>query len=203
MLKNPRTSLLATVLAPLCYFGSMLIAGLLYPGFSHVSQLPSDLGAVGSPHPMIFNVGLVLTGLMLLLAAPALAHTVIGLGASKLFGTAIIVTLLPPAVYFPLVGLIPLPDPRHNALFPLLLPLQVGPFVLALSLLHRREASSLIRYLLATGAALVLLLLMALGVGGVVNAGNQGLFIRIHALVGFSWLAVAGPILKGWVGARG
>lgn len=195
--------LFAAVLVPLCYFGSLLLAGLLYPGYSHVTQLPSDLGAVGAAHPLIFNTGLILTGLALLLATPGIAHAAIVLGATRLWATSLVLALGPAGIYFVLVGVITLPDPRHNALFPLLLPLQLGPFLLALALRHRREAAGFLQYLVATGGLLLLLLLVALGVGGLVTQRNQGLFIRVYAVVAFSWIGVAGAVLQGWLRALG
>jgi hypothetical membrane protein len=191
----------AAVLVPFCYFGSLLLAGFLYPGYSHVTQLPSELGAAGAPHPLIFNAGLVLTGLALVVATPGIAHSARYLGATRLWATSLVLALLPAGIYFVLVGVISLPDPRHNALFPMVLPLQLGPFLLALSLRHRREARGFLRYLVATGILLLVLLLVGLGLGGLVTTRNQGFFIRVYAVVAFSWIGVAGALLRGWIGA--
>lgn len=64
--------LFAAVLVPIIYFGTLLVAGLLHPGYSHVSQLPSELGAVGAPYAWVFNGGLIATGLALLVATPGI-----------------------------------------------------------------------------------------------------------------------------------
>lgn len=191
----------AAILVPLFYFGSLLLAGLFYPGYDHATQLPSELGAAGSPHPLIFNTGLVLTGLALLVTTAGIARAARFLGAARLWTASLPVVLLPAGIYFVLIGLIPLPDPRHNALFPLLLPLQLGPFLLALSLWHRREARGFLLYLVATGIILIALFLVALGFGGLITPDNQGLFIRFHAVIALTWVGVAGAILRGWVGA--
>lgn len=123
------------------------------------------------------------------------------LGGSRLWGTLLVLALLPAAAYFVLVGLIPLPDPRHNALFPLLLPLQLGPFLLAMALRGQPAGRGFRAYLLATGGLLLLLLLVALGLIPLITPASQGVFIRVYAAVAFSWVGVAGGVLGGWLKA--
>ena len=115
-------------LVPLFYFGGLLAGGMLYPGYSHLTQLPSALGAVGAPHPLVFNASLMLTGVSLFLSALAFYGAMHALGARPLWAWSLSVSLAIPAAYFGWVGLITLPDPRHNAAFPLLLPMHAGPF---------------------------------------------------------------------------
>lgn len=191
-----RRALIAAILTPVCYFGTLLIAGLFFPGYSHVAQLPSELGAVGAPHPLVFNVGLIITGLAFAGAGTGLGRAAIELGASRPVAAGLFFTLLAPAVYFPLVALITLPDPRHNALFPLLLPVIIGPVLLGFGLRRRSELRDLRRFLVTTVVALGLLVVIALGVGGFVDDRNDGLFIRVFALVAFGWIGVAGAALR-------
>ncbi|MDZ4258520.1 MAG: DUF998 domain-containing protein [Gemmatimonadales bacterium] len=188
----------AATFAPVVWFGALLIGGLLFPGYDHGLQLPSELGAVGAPHPAVFNAGIVVTGLLLGFGAPGLTHGALRLGSNRVWAGALLVTILLPGVYFILVGLIPLPDPRHNALFPLLLPLQFGPFALTFGLRDQPAARHLRQGLLATGGLLLLFLAIALLAGEWV-ASWQGAFIRVYALLGLGWVAVSAARLKGWL----
>jgi hypothetical protein len=118
-----------------------------------------------------------------------------GLGARPVWAWSLGVSLLIPAVYFGLVGLITLPDPRHNAAFPLLLPMQAAPFLLAKGLWHRLDLRQVAWYLATTGLAMLVLLAIALGLGKMVSPENAGLFIRVYAAVALGWIGVVGPLL--------
>lgn len=45
-----RPLLLAGVAVPILYFGSMLAASALYPGYNHLTQYASELGMADRPH---------------------------------------------------------------------------------------------------------------------------------------------------------
>jgi hypothetical membrane protein len=189
-----RRWLLAAVLVPVLYFANLLVAGLLYPGYSHITQVPSDLGAVGSPHPAVFNLGLLLTAIALFLAAGALARAARALGADPSLMRGIALILLIASLYFVIVASLPLPDPRHDAAFPLLLPLHLGPFFLAKALWRRHDLRRLSIFLCVTGVLMLVLLAVALMLGQLVSP-KIGLFIRIYALLAFGWIGVAGYVL--------
>src|SRR5215470_16726193 len=57
---------------PAIYFATLLLAGLLYPGYDQFSQAPSILGASEARHPAVFNTGMVVTALAALLGAVGL-----------------------------------------------------------------------------------------------------------------------------------
>jgi hypothetical membrane protein len=47
----------------------MLIAASTWPGYSHVTRYVSELGGPESPHPAIFNYGIVLMGVVCTISA--------------------------------------------------------------------------------------------------------------------------------------
>ncbi len=195
-LRLPRLRLGPTsVLVPLFYFGGLFAGGMLYPGYNHITQLPSELGALGAPHPLVFNASLILTGVSLCLVSLAFHRALRGLGARPVWARSLGISLMIPAVYFGVVGLIALPDPRHNAAFPLLLPMHAAPFLLAKGLSHRLDLRQIAWYLATTGLAMLVLLAIALGLGNMVSPRNAGLFIRIYAAAAFVWIGIVGPLL--------
>src|ERR1051326_4877542 len=55
-------ALYAAIAMPVIYFGTQLVAGPFYPGYSFSQDTASMLGTTDSHHPWIFNLGAVLTG---------------------------------------------------------------------------------------------------------------------------------------------
>jgi hypothetical protein len=53
----------AALAGQLVFIASWVVAGALQPGYSHVDQGVSELGARGAEHPLIVNAGLVVLGL--------------------------------------------------------------------------------------------------------------------------------------------
>jgi hypothetical membrane protein len=82
-----KTALASGVAAPVLYFASVAAGAMMYPGFSVIRQFASDLGAQDAPHPLILNVGVVLSGVAVGLAGSiAVARR---LGSDALFGVSI------------------------------------------------------------------------------------------------------------------
>ena len=66
-------------------FGAMYIFGALRPGYSHAVNAVSELGVVGSPNALAWNlIGFVIPGLMLALAGAGIAADVTGRTRSSL-----------------------------------------------------------------------------------------------------------------------
>ena len=58
------------IAGPLIYTFMVIFLGFLQPGFSHVTQLMSELGETGAPHAIIMNLaGFALTGVLLMIFA--------------------------------------------------------------------------------------------------------------------------------------
>ena len=59
--------IIAGILAPIFWFGLVIISGLLEPGYSHMTKTMSILGGVGGIRGFIFNFGISFTGLLIIL----------------------------------------------------------------------------------------------------------------------------------------
>lgn len=181
---------------PLFYFAGLAVGALGYPGYSHVRDLPSDLGALGAPHATLFNVGIGLTALTLILVALAFGRATRRVGAAAPLAWAVGLSLALPGLCFLSVAAFPLPDPRHNAVFPLALPLHFAPFLLGAALRARQDLRSLVGFLILSGLLLLGPLALAFGVGNLIGDDNAGLLFRVYALLALGWLAPAGLLLS-------
>src|SRR4051812_30212517 len=86
------------------FVGSWVVAGALEPGYSHVDQAVSELGAKDASHAWIVNTGLVVYGLSFVALGVALARVVRPRLAAGLFAAA------------GLAGIVARPLPLHCAL---------------------------------------------------------------------------------------
>jgi len=86
------TSLVATcgIIGPILFTVVLAILGLFRHGYSHVSQLMSELGEVGAPNALVMNTaGLTLLGLLMVAFAFGL-HRGISEGKGSKVGPALI-----------------------------------------------------------------------------------------------------------------
>jgi hypothetical protein len=85
----------AALAGQLVFIASWVVAGALQPGYSHVDQGVSELGARGAEHPLIVNAGLVVLGLTFVALGIALLAVLPSRLAAGLFvasGVAVIST---------------------------------------------------------------------------------------------------------------
>jgi hypothetical protein len=45
------------VAIPALYFGTLVVAAMLYPGYNHMAQFASELGSSSARYPIVFNAG--------------------------------------------------------------------------------------------------------------------------------------------------
>jgi hypothetical protein len=81
---------IAGIIAPILYISVATIMGLLEPGYSHRTMMMSILGGVGGLRGAAFNIGLTLTGTMLIAFGFGL-HRGINQGRGKRIGLALLV----------------------------------------------------------------------------------------------------------------
>jgi len=81
------------ILAPAVAFTSIISSILLHPWFSFPHNALSDLGAVGTPYNAIFNLGLVITGVLSLIFMPGL-RTLLHGAVGKIGGVVLSAGLL-------------------------------------------------------------------------------------------------------------
>jgi hypothetical membrane protein len=190
-------SLRIALMVPFIYFAIIVLSSCFYPGYSHMRQTISELGANNAPHPGIFNVGVIINGAATLIGAFGYFRALKHLGASQLstWLTASVLILFGIAIL--LVGLFPMPDPRHagNKL-PLVIVL--GPLFLAVALWKQRKARVLNLYLIGTSVFMIITFGILFGVGRLVTHENVGLMQRISALAAFPWIGVSSYALSVW-----
>jgi hypothetical protein len=84
----------AALAGQVVFIASWIVAGALEPGYSHVDQGVSELGAHGAAHPWIVNAGLVLFGLTFVALGVALLAALPARLAAALFAAAGVAVIL-------------------------------------------------------------------------------------------------------------
>lgn len=185
-----RALLLAGILIPVVYFGLLIIAPLLYPGYSYVTRYASELGSTDALYPAVFNTGIMLCGLAGLLASFGFFHAVRRLGGNTLLAALTGLTLFLFGIATFMGGRFPMPDERHGA-YGLGLAFQLAPLFLALALWRLPELRGFCIFLLVIFAVMTFFIAVMMGVGGLVTRANVGLWQRGNALAGFPWIGIA------------
>jgi len=181
----------ALVAIPVLYCFGLLVGAATYPGYSHMTNYASELGAADAPYPWLFNTSIILVGAAAILAGLTLSKALGGLGAKRGWTMAAAIALGLWGVSMVMGGLFPMPDERHGA-FGLGL---VGPLVPLFLLLALRpvEGSRGMRVFLAiVFAASVIMLTIMFGAGGLVTRANVGLYQRFNSSASIAWFAVVG-----------
>jgi glucans biosynthesis protein C len=187
--------LMAGVAAPILYFANLLINSLLYPGYSHVTQYVSELGAAEAPYAPLFNTVIILLGALGFAAGFGLFYAVRWLGGNRLLGalTGLLVSLW--GIGTALAGMFPMPDERHGG-YGLGIGFQLVPLLLALALWRRRSLRGLCVFLLVIFLVTNVFFAIMMGVGQLVRLSNVGLWQRGNALAGIPWLGIACWVLR-------
>src|SRR6266849_2219563 len=168
------------VTVPILYFGVQLVAALLYPGYSFLSQSASQLGSDLAKYPAIFNVGAILTGLATLIASWGFLSGLRRVGTNPILSWLTALVLASSALMHLWAGIFPMPHPRHGAN-----PFQIGTLMLPVLMAivsWNRSGPFLRAYVIAS------IVLLAALMGNVVEVDRQvhdGLFQRILALTVF------------------
>ena len=194
-------SLRAGIAIPILYFGTVIVSSLFYPGYNHVRQYASELGSAEAPLPMLFNGGILLTGIASLVAAPGFVAALRRLRGNAVLAWLLAIILALFGVSMIMGGLFPMPDPRHGG-FGLGLGVHAGPALLAAALWRREDARLLRGFLLVTTVLVVAMFAIMMGVGGLVTRANVGVFQRVYALTLFPWMGIGSWALLRRVSSR-
>lgn len=183
---------------PLLYYFALLAGAASYPGYSHMSNYASELGAAEAPYPALFNVPIMLAGIASLVSAILLPSALIALGASRVWAVLAAIALGLFGVAMVMGGMFPMPNALHGG-FGLGL---AGPLIplFVLLAIRRVEGSQLMQLFLGFVflASLVMLAVM-FGVGELVTRANVGLYQRLNTAASIPWMAVLGF----WLMTRG
>jgi hypothetical membrane protein len=68
-MKNKKLFAISGILAPILFFGIVIILGLLESGYNHATRMMSVLGGVAGIRGLIFNLGIGLIGVLIILFA--------------------------------------------------------------------------------------------------------------------------------------
>jgi hypothetical membrane protein len=191
-----RDALLArlAIAVPLLYFGTLFAAAATWPGYSHVTQYASELGSAAAPRPAIFNVGIIIMGVVCVIASAGVhlaarraggrpVWTALGALCLALFGVSMVMG-----------GMFPMPNPLHGG-FGLGFAQVFAPLFLALALGGRDGMGGLVAVLYASFVFMAATIAVMMGVGHLVTRANVGLWQRANALAMFPWVAFAGYAL--------
>lgn len=184
----------AGVLVPFFYYGAMLIGAMFYPGYSHGRQYASELGSSSAPYPQIFNVGIILTGIAILLSLVGFRTALRALHAGSALTWLFLVSLGAFGVGMIMGGMFPMPDPRHGG-FGLGMLVHLAPFLLAAALWRDPGSRGLRAFLIANGAVALALFAIMMGVGSLVRLSNVGAFQRAYSATIFPWVGLAAGAL--------
>lgn len=107
---------------PALYFGTLVVAAMLYPGCSHMAQFASELGSHSARYPMVFNAGTLMGGVAGL-AAAGMHRGLRSVGTGHALAVLLALVVAANGIAFLFGGWFPLPDHRHTAC-------NLGPLVL-------------------------------------------------------------------------
>ncbi len=184
----------AAVCVPVLYYATLLLASLLYPGYSHVTQYASELGSAGARWPWVFNAGIVTAGVLAIaggagyfLALRCIAHPAL----AALTGLCVAVF----GVAFVFGGLFPMPDPRHGG-FGTGMAVHAAPIFLAAAVWKARRPGWLMPFLVGVIMYMTVMFLIMMGIGGLVTRANVGVFQRVYSLGILPWIGIAAWALE-------
>ena len=179
---------------PVLYYFALIGGAATYPGYSHVTNYASELGAADAPFPALFNVPIILAGIAALVAAILLTRGIIGLGGSRLWAILTAVALGMWGASMVMGGMYPMPDDRHGG-FGLGLAGPLVPLFTLLAIRPVRNSRGMQLFLGAIFVASVVMLAIMFGVGQLVTHANVGLYQRLNTGASIPWLAVLGAWL--------
>jgi hypothetical membrane protein len=179
---------------PFIYYGIQITAASYEPAYSFVRQVASELGSDRAARPAVFNVGIMVQGVVSLVAAAGFLRATLRVGVRPALAFLIAAALAVNGVQMVWAGHFPLPDPRHAG-YPL--------FVLAVTLLPVLLTAALWKgsgvvlkaYFVATLVLLLAMVTLRSGATGIDTTHVRGLVQRIYTLTVFPPVAVAAGVL--------
>jgi hypothetical membrane protein len=181
----------ALIAIPALYYFALIVGAATYPGYSHMTNYASELGAAGAPYPWLFSDSIMLAGAAAIVAALLLPGEFRGRGAIRAWSILAAVALALWGVSMVMGGMFPMPDERHGA-FGLGLVGPLIPLFLLLALRPVADSRGLRVFLAVVFVLSVVMLAIMFGVGSLVTRANVGLFQRLNTAASIPWFAVLG-----------
>ncbi|MGZ6037209.1 MAG: DUF998 domain-containing protein [Phenylobacterium sp.] len=192
-----RLLLAGGVAAPLLALAATLAAMSAYPGFNPARQYLSELGGASAHHPLIFNAGVFLAGVMAALAGGGFGLAVIALTSARLAAALTAAVFVLAGAGLAQAAVYPWPDPRHLAIN-LALGIQLAPLLLLWGLRAHAGVARLKLFLVLVFVAMGVLTVLTkhLVLPGLVNDANVGWWERGYAIILVGWVGVAAFALQ-------
>ena len=189
-----RNLLWGAVLAPVFYYVGLIGGGLLWPGYSHVSQYASELGSSASPYPAFFNTMAILCGLAGVAGGIGLSHVLSRLSGRRGWAIAAGLCLSLWGISVILAGLFPMPHELHGA-YGLGMAGNLVPLFAMLALRGVEGMRGLRLFLGIVFVASLAMFLVMMGLAGPLPLARIGLYQRVNSFLGIPYLAVLGWVL--------
>lgn len=193
----------AAVLAPVVYYGGLIFAGSMWPGYDHATQAISALGTAASPKAQIFNYGLIATGALIVIGALGVLLGMLKLGSNILWAALAAISLAVFGASLAQGGLHPAPDAMHDA-YSLGLAIHAAPLLMFLGLAGRSDMGGLKGLLLISFLLLAGLWAAMNNIGGLdlVQPAVAGWWERGYSAASILWIAIAALCIDQRLGAR-
>ena len=182
------------ILAPVFYYVGLIGGGLLWPGYSHVSQYASELGSAASPQPWFFNLFAVLCGVAGLVGGVGLSSALARLSGRSGWSLAAGLSLSLWGVSVILAGLYPMPHELHGA-YGLGMAGNLTPLLALIALRSVKGMGGLNLFLALVFVASLAMFLVMMGVAGPLPRARIGIYQRINSALSIPYLAVLGGVL--------
>ena len=183
------------MLVPILYFGMQIVAAPFYPGYDFLSQTASELGSNHFVYASTFNAGVIVLGIVTLVAAVGCLNALLRLGTNPFLSWLIAAAITANGLSSLWAGLVPLPDPNHGSPSLLIAGMILLPFLFAAALWKRTELRPLKNYLILSIAIVLVNILFRSGVFHVDLDLYAGLIQRIFALAVFAPIGIGAYVL--------
>jgi hypothetical membrane protein len=188
-------ALIMGMIVPIFYFGLQIAAAPFYPGYNFLSQTASELGSNQSAYASTFNIGIIILGIVTLIAALGCLQALLRLGINPILSWLTAIAIAANGVSSIWAGTFPLPDPKHAGLPIATIGIILFPFLLTAALWKRKDISPVKIYLIIS--ILMILAIIPLMSGAVQIDINlyRGLIQRIFAVATFGPIGIGAYFL--------
>ena len=194
-----RLTLAALYLAltiPFIYYGVQVACAAFEPNYSFVGQAASELGSDRAARPQWFNAGIMVQGVVTLIAAAGFLRAMLRLRVRAVLACLAAAALAVNGVQTLWAGYFPMPDPRHGGHPAFIVAMILLP-VLHTAALWKRSGRPLRLYFVATLLLLLAMIPIMSGMSGIDTVPVRGLLQRIYTLTVFPVIGVAAWVLAG------
>lgn len=193
-----RAFLIVGVAAPLLALAAVLTAVAAHPNYDHARQYLSELGAPGAPASIVFNGGVLIAGLMTILAGVGFGLGIMALSKARAAGLMTALAFVLAGIGLVIGGAVPYPEQLHNEAMNLGLGIQLAPLLILWGLWTRKDMPRLKIFLAAVFGVMAVLTVLTKHLlwPGTVNDANVGWWERGYAFVLVGWVGVAAFVLE-------